>query len=176
MAICLYLDTNVFVAAIEQNNALSRSIRRLFDLGAERSGLLVTSELTLAELLVKPFLSEEPDSARIAFLARPQKQREASAAFTDSDALSARYAFLFGSDSAVRSVQIDRQILVRAAVMRSRNLAIKLPDALHLATAFQTGCTHIASGDRCLLAVAAAAFETVPMEQEVLESLMAQLA
>jgi hypothetical protein len=50
----IYLDTNVVIFAIEQNNQWSGIIRELFQAIDERAVHAFTSELPLAEILVKP--------------------------------------------------------------------------------------------------------------------------
>jgi uncharacterized protein len=56
----LYVDTNVFIRLFEGSDELSGELARLFlvDRG-ERDPFLVTSELTLAELLVDPYRRED---------------------------------------------------------------------------------------------------------------------
>ena len=51
MAGLAYLDTNVFIDALEGEEPLSAPVRSLFDAASAMPGALVTSELTLAEVL-----------------------------------------------------------------------------------------------------------------------------
>ncbi len=46
-----YLDTNVFIDALEGEDSLSAPAGALFDAAGAMPGALVTSELTLAEVL-----------------------------------------------------------------------------------------------------------------------------
>nr|WP_306228935.1 PIN domain-containing protein [Aurantimonas sp. CSK15Z-1] len=46
-------------------------------------------------------------------------------------------------------VPVDRTILRRSATMRAK-LKNKLADAIHIATAVETGCSHLLSEDRRL--------------------------
>jgi predicted nucleic acid-binding protein len=82
----------------------------------------VTRELTLAEALVK---SLEVGSQDIADL----------------------YAELIESSGRLLVVPIDRSILMDAALYRAP-LGIKLPDAIHVATAVTAGCEIFLSNDR----------------------------
>jgi predicted nucleic acid-binding protein len=49
----VYIDANPFIYAIEGEKALAHAMRDLFSLFRQGSGLGVTSELTLAEVLAK---------------------------------------------------------------------------------------------------------------------------
>ena len=85
---------------------------------------LVTSELTLAEVLVKPFgLGRE----------------DAVAAYTELLTPSDRLAVL----------PVDRAILVEAARQRAA-LGMPMPDAIHVATALADGCDLFLTNDRRL--------------------------
>jgi predicted nucleic acid-binding protein len=81
-----------------------------------------TSELSLAECLVKPY-AERNDQAIAAYL----------------EMLSGR--------APVAVVPITGAILLRAARLRAET-RLKLPDAIHLATAIETGCATFLSDDR----------------------------
>ena len=54
MAESIYLDTNVFILAFEGEPDASEALRPLFLALQRRPEVAVTSELTLAELLVRP--------------------------------------------------------------------------------------------------------------------------
>lgn len=82
----------------------------------------VTSELTLAEALVKPLEIDRQDIADL-------------------------YIELIQSSDHLIVIPIDRSILVDAAHDRAR-LGIKLPDAIHVATAVVVGCQIFLSNDR----------------------------
>lgn len=56
----LYLDTNVFVYACEGFPEFTDILRELFEAIDAGNITAVTSELTLAELLVKPFMDGDP--------------------------------------------------------------------------------------------------------------------
>lgn len=53
-------------------------------------------------------------------------------------------------DSAVVQMSpVTLNVLRRAAIYRAKH-ATKLPDAVHIATAIETGCTHVISNDKNL--------------------------
>lgn len=105
----VYLDTNVFIYGIEGFERFENEIGALF--GAVDRGDIeaATSELTLTEALVKPF-------------------REGNATHQQiyQEALQNRASF--------HLVPVIRPILVEAARLRALT-GLRLPDAIHLATA-----------------------------------------
>lgn len=118
----VYLDTNVFVYAAEgfaRYKAFIEGLFREIDAGHVDA---VTSELTLAELLVKPLEIGRQDIADL-------------------------YAELIQSSDQLIVIPIDRSILMAAARYRAQ-LKIKLPDAIHVATAVAAGCERFLSNDR----------------------------
>lgn len=60
--------------------------------------------------------------------------------------LEVRYRAFFG-DPDVRVLPITVAVYERAARIRATYAAIKLPDALHLATAIENGCGAFVTGD-----------------------------
>jgi predicted nucleic acid-binding protein len=117
----VYLDTNFFIYSLEEVEpwvVVARRILAALDEGA-CSG--VTSELSLAECLVKPLELGQADLVRTyqAFL---QERRFFSV------------------------VPITRDLLVEAARLRAIS-RIKLPDAIHAATALQRRCTSFLTND-----------------------------
>ncbi|MER0239140.1 type II toxin-antitoxin system VapC family toxin [Fulvimarina sp. MAC8] len=115
----LYLHTNIFIAGVEQ--AGPRAIR-LFDPIAAGSVKVVTSEITLSETLVKPLELLREEVALI-------------------------YTRFFADDTGVESIPVSRSILLRSAEIRAR-AGGKLPDAIHVATAPDSGCEIVVSNDR----------------------------
>lgn len=121
----LYLDANVFIAAYETETA--RSDHAWWILTAIEDGEFVgvTSELTLAEILVKPIEDGDEDLVR-------------------------RYKDIVTSGDELIVVAVDRDILIEAAGLRSQRKSLRLPDAIHVASARRAGCAHIVSDDRRL--------------------------
>ena len=121
----VYLDTNVFITAYEPKGGTSEEVWWLFD-QLER-GIVAgfTSELTPAELLTGPLVRRENDLADI-------------------------YKVLINDAGNLRVVPIDRSILIKAAEIRAEVKSLRLPDAIHLASASLMNCSHLVSGDRRL--------------------------
>lgn len=118
----IYLDSNIWIYASESFAAYSQSLTALFE--AADAGLLtiVTSELTLAEILVRP-IKEGNTFEQEAYI----------------EAISS------SKGSVVRVV--ERSILIRAAEIRA-STKLKLPDAIHAATAIATECTTFLTNDK----------------------------
>ena len=53
----IYLDTNIFIYALEGYRIFRTALATLFDALDRQELTAVTSELTLAEVLMKPFLA-----------------------------------------------------------------------------------------------------------------------
>ncbi len=117
----IYLDTNVIIYAIEGENPWSNLLRELFHAIDERAIHTFTSELTVGEVLTKPFELGAID-------------------------LVATYEELLAPDSLVRVIPIDRPILRSAAELCGR-MRVKLADAIHVATAIQCACEFMLTND-----------------------------
>lgn len=115
----IYLDTNIFIAAIEAFNAVALE---LFHMAEKGLVFLVSSEVTRGELLVKPIMNKD--------------QR-----------LIARYNAVFDKTSTFTALPIDRDIIQVAADL-SASSGLDLLDAVHCATAYVAKCTYIISQDR----------------------------
>ncbi|MEM7461596.1 MAG: PIN domain-containing protein [Pseudomonadota bacterium] len=116
----LYLDTNVFIAAIENRHELAFD---LLEIGAlSTTTILCTSLLTIAELLVKP-LKEE------------------------NDRLVEIYKALADGNDGLSVGPVDKDSLYHASVLRANYRFLKLPDAIHLSTAIGFRCKYFVSFD-----------------------------
>lgn len=122
----VYLDSNVFVYAVERVAPFAEALRPLFVsiLAGETSA--VTSEITRAEVLAEPF------QTRNAVL---------EADFED---------VLAGPGLTV--VPVSRAVLVQSARLRAV-VRMKLPDAIHAATAHLAGCDVPLTNDTGIAAV-----------------------
>lgn len=118
----LYPDANFFIEAIEGAGAVREACLGLLDLGEADPGLLVTSHLTPSEVLVHPLRERADELAQI-------------------------YKNLIADSGRLADSDPDRTIFVDAASVRSVQQTIKLPDAIHLATARALKCSHLVSGD-----------------------------
>ena len=123
----LYLDTNVFVYACEGFPEFNDILRELFEAIDAGNITAVTSELTLAELLVKPFMDGDT-----------HRQSVYRDTIRNSDLLSVH--------------PVSRDILIEAARLRSVS-SLRLPDAIHVATACSAGCTAFLTNDRRIISV-----------------------
>lgn len=121
----IYLDTNTIIRAFEGSpeDEVSRNLVAMFGLVKINGPCpFVTSHITLAETLVHPIRRDDL-----------QAQLE--------------YKLLLSSSSHWLQVrQISQSILVQASTLRA-TMSIKLPDAIHAATAMLTKCSHILTSD-----------------------------
>lgn len=117
-----YLDANVVISIVELSSPLSPA-QLDFIAALDRGDVdAVTSELTLAECLVKPMADRNLVTVS-AYL----------------QALDGRPPLL--------SAPISHSILVSAARVRAES-GMKLPDAIHIATALDAGCDLFITNDR----------------------------
>lgn len=121
----VYLDTNVFVAAFEHVGAHSDHAWWILEAIERQKIAGATSELTLAEVLVNPL--EEGNGE-----------------------LAASYEKIIMASPGFEVSSISRDILVGAANLRAGRKAIRLPDAIHIATAQSLSCQFFVSDDRRL--------------------------
>ncbi len=122
----VYLDSNVFVYAIERVAPYAEALRPLFVSIRDGATPAVTSAITRAETLVKPF---RMDNAEL--------QAEFESA-------------LAGPRLSV--VPVTRDVLVQSARLRAVS-RLKRPDAIHAATAQLAGCDVLLTNDTGVAAV-----------------------
>jgi len=122
------VDTALFIYFIEEHPRFLRLIEPLFAAADEGKRELVTSALTLLEVLVVPFRA-------------------------GNLALAERYENLLTRSSGIRIVDLTRDQLRTAAQLRAAT-AVRTPDALQLAAAITSRCTSFITNDRRLPAVA----------------------
>jgi predicted nucleic acid-binding protein len=109
---------------MERTDAGAGEVARLIEF-AERDGLkLVTSELSLSEVLVGPIRLSD-------------------------DILATAYLNLLTDDPIFELLPVTRDILIESSRIRARSSA-RLPDSVHVATAILSGCRLIVSYDRRL--------------------------
>jgi predicted nucleic acid-binding protein len=115
------LDTNAIIYFAEAHPVFGRPAALIIE-GAARSELtIVTSELSLAEVLVLPY---------------KLGQRE----------LIDRYAKLLTTHLNFEVHPVSREILTGCAKLRA-SAKIKTPDAIHVSTALVAGCSHLVTED-----------------------------
>ena len=112
-----YLDSNVFIYALEGSERYSEAVARLL----ERLGdppTAVTSELTIGECLIG----------------------------AASDELAALYLDVLSNEDVVRTIPVTRAI-VEMGARHGRRSGVRLVDAIHIATAVSADCKVFVSND-----------------------------
>jgi predicted nucleic acid-binding protein len=122
MTLRIYLDTNVFIDAFESDDMPVTRGRRVLDHVGAGGAIGVISELVVAELLVKPIETGD---------------------FEMQEA----YENLFHSTTKIETQPIDRSVLMRAASLRATSKMLKMPDAIHVATAQIQRCAAFVTSD-----------------------------
>jgi predicted nucleic acid-binding protein len=115
-----YLDANAVIGAVERDDELQ--FNTLVDLAGIAE--FHTSEITLHEVLVLP-------------LRRGDRR------------LVEAFSAWFDAASMLTVVPVSRSVLVRAAELRAQS-SMKMPDAIHVASADLSSCDVIVSHDRRL--------------------------
>lgn len=118
------LDTAAFIYFIEEHPDYLESLRPIFASADRGERTIVTSAVTLLEVLVVPYRA-------------------------GNRALANRYEALLTRSRGVRLREIDRAQLRAAAQLRSV-AGLRTPDALQLAAALAEGCTAFVTNDRRL--------------------------
>jgi predicted nucleic acid-binding protein len=122
------LDTALFIYYIEANQTYLPLVAPIFEDVAAGRREVVTSTLTLLEVLVVPYRAGNLD-------------------------LAGRYEAYLSRSRGVRLVDIDRSQLRTAAQLRALHPSVRTPDALQLAAALSAGCSAFVTNDRDLPAV-----------------------
>ena len=118
----IYLDTNIWIYALEGFPAFAPELTDLFQSIDQGHLTAVTSELSLAEVLVKPI-----------------QNGNASQQDTYKQAIS--------NAPNLQVIPVDRAILIEAAHVRATT-SLKLPDAIHAATALTAQCSTFLTNDQ----------------------------
>lgn len=122
----IYLDTNIFIELVEVPGTIKNLLTDLVALNSQNPATrFVTSELTLSEVLVKPIAAK-------------------------NFALASSYENILTDDGNFWVGAVIRQVLEDAAILRATYTTIKLPDAIHLATAFRFDCGYFLTFDKGL--------------------------
>ncbi len=116
----VYLDTNPLIYLTEGNPAFKASIEKLFTEFEKAQAQFLTSELALTEVLVLPL--RRHDTGLVAI-----------------------YERLF--DTLVQPLPVSREVLIYAAQLRADTPSLRMPDAIHLATATLAKADAFVSGD-----------------------------
>jgi predicted nucleic acid-binding protein len=116
------IDTSVFIYFIEEDPRFLTTVLPLFRQADEGRRQLVTSALTLLEVLVVPY--------------RAANRR-----------LAERYEALLTRSRGIRMIDLTRDQLRAAAELRAM-AGVKTPDALQMVAAIGAGCTSFVTNDR----------------------------
>lgn len=139
-----YLDTNIFIYAVEAHPEYVETLTRLFEDIEDGVTQAVTSELSLAEALVKPLADGNAKAVR-AF----ERALQSAGCF--------------------KVHPVSREVLREAARMRAAT-SLKLPDAIHAATAHLTHCTVFLTNDDRLKRIKSLQVETLSDFSAALET------
>lgn len=120
----IYVDANVWIYHLEGHPRYFGPIERLKDLTAFQEVQLLTSELSICEVLVPA-----------------QRRQEALKIAT--------YLAFFENGSFAELIPTTRAVYVEASRLRAA-LNLKTPDAIHLASAALTGCTAFLTNDMAI--------------------------
>ena len=118
------VDTAIFIYVIEENPQFLPAILPLFQEADQGKRELVTSALTVLELLVVPYRA-------------------------GNRLLAERYEALLTRSRGIRLVDLSHDQLRAAAQLRAAT-GVKTPDALQLVAAIGAGCTTFLTNDRRL--------------------------
>ena len=118
------VDTAIFIYLIEEEPRFLPHILPVFEEADEGKRELVTSALTLLEVLVVPYRAGNTQLAE-------------------------RYELLLTRSRGIRMTELSRDQLRAAAQLRAATGA-KTPDALHLVSALTAGCKTFLTNDRRL--------------------------
>ena len=122
-----FWDTNVFIYLIEKQSPLHDRARALFDNHLKGTGELITSMLTLGELLAQPLRLNRSDQVE-------------------------RYIELLSRTERLRLIPFDLSAAERYAAIRAKS-SIRQPDAIQLASAATIGVESFVTNDQRLWGV-----------------------
>jgi hypothetical protein len=118
-----YLDSNISTYLFEGNDRRAAELRSMLPMEQRTDRqLFTTSELNLAETPVGAY----------------RKSDEQLIVLDDNRAI---------SNHDIEVCPVDGSILWRSAILRFNYRTLKLPGAIHRATAFASNCSHFPSGD-----------------------------
>ncbi len=124
----VYIDSNVFIYLIDGDNDMRRRALTILQEFDQQNASLHTSHLTIAECTIAPIRDQ---------------RTEIVAAFHD----------LLEQSEIVELVAITRETVGQAAITAA-HLRLKLPDAIHVATAEALQCDVFLTNDRGIRAPA----------------------
>lgn len=117
----VYLDANAVIYAFEQGYRWRNAVAAFLEALDQRMLAAVTSEITIAEVMVKPLQTSNAKALQT-------------------------YDRFFSTYGGVEVVPINRHLILASARI-SASSGLKLIDALHVGTAELTGCDHLLTHD-----------------------------
>jgi predicted nucleic acid-binding protein len=124
----VYLDANVWIYTLEGYAEFVASVTASFARIDVGELVAVTSELTLAEVLVKPFAD-------------------------DNTELQQQYTELLQSSESLLVIPVSKTLWIDAAELRAKHTSLKLPDAVHAVTAIANAANDFISNDSRFVSV-----------------------
>ena len=118
----IYLDTNVLILFKEVQSPEQEQLTALLAACRISGQIPFTSLLTYSELLVKPLADGNRELIQV-------------------------YERWLGGDFWLNTVPLSPAVLLTASLIRAQSSKIKLPDAIHLASAIFAGCSVFLSAD-----------------------------
>jgi predicted nucleic acid-binding protein len=117
----VYLDSSILIYTVEVNLTFWKTLEVLWRKFSEGEVLLISSELIITEVLVKPLKSQNQQS------------------------IDSYNKLLF--DSGIELIPITRSLLISATNLRAKH-NLKTPDAIHAATAIDNNCNRLLTNDK----------------------------
>jgi predicted nucleic acid-binding protein len=117
----VYFDTNVFIYLVEGYVDFETSLNEIRESILHQEAEIFTSELTLCEVLVLPFRSNNTEFVNI-------------------------YRQFIEDSGAFNLIPTTRETYIRASLFRAQ-MRLKMADSIHVATAVECGCEVFASND-----------------------------
>ncbi|HEX6779931.1 MAG TPA: PIN domain-containing protein [Ktedonobacterales bacterium] len=124
----IYLDANCIIYSMERIEPYRMALQPLWEKVNTRALTIITSELTLLEVLVGPLK-------------------------TGNKGLEGDFRVLLQRSPDVSMIAITQGVLERAANLRAM-VGLKTPDAIHAATALVAGCALLVTNDPAFRRVA----------------------
>ena len=118
----IYFDVNIWIYALEGYPTFITELTALLQAIDQGKLTAVTSELSLAEALTKPMKNQDQNTQLL-------------------------YQQAISNRANVEVLPIDRAILIKAAQLRAVT-KLKLPDAIHAATALSSRCSTFLTNDK----------------------------
>ncbi len=147
-----YLDSNVFIYAVEGTADIAGPARELLQFFRKRPGTAVTSEITFAEVLSPP---QRPGAMPL-----HMKRRV--------------YVDLLIWSGFIELAPVTRGLLIETADLRSV-ARMKLPDAIHLVSAIHAHCRFLVSRDSDFKMLPTG-MSFIPLHRESISELLRTLA